>query len=130
MNNIRKLRTLRNITQQDLANEIHVERTSVGKYEKYDVLPNKEVLFRLADFFQVSLDYLLGYSSNTEETKLTLEQKQLLKLFENATPQGQKVASSVLELAQIPGGNTKQEMPPAQHGPTATPKKHRQSPNY
>ena len=39
---------------------ISVERSSVGKYESANVIPSPEVLKRIADYFDVSIDYLLG----------------------------------------------------------------------
>lgn len=103
MNNIRKLRVMRKMTQQDLANEVHVERTSISKYEKYDVLPNKEVLFHLADFFNVSLDFLLGRNTPADKAALTLEQMKLLDLYADAAPRAQEAALMVLELGQAAG---------------------------
>ncbi len=109
MNNIRKLRLMRKMTQQELANVINLERTSVSKYEKYDVLPNKEVLFHLADFFNVSLDYLLGRNTCNEGDTYTAEERKLLSLYATAVPQGQKAALMVLELGQDPPAISSEE---------------------
>ena len=118
MNNIRKLRLMRKMTQQELANEINLERTSVSKYEKYDVLPSKEVLFHLADFFHVSLDFLLGRSSCNEGDAHTAEERKLLSLYATAVPQGQKAALMVLELGQNPPVLSSEEKGALENGKT------------
>ena len=57
------LRKQRKITQEQLAIGIGVERSSIGKYET-GTQPSTEIISRLADFFDVSVDYLLGRSDN------------------------------------------------------------------
>lgn len=58
---LKGLRKNRGITQEQLAREIHVERSSVGKYEgKSGIIPSDEVKKRIAEYFNVSIDYLLG----------------------------------------------------------------------
>ena len=62
---LRLLRKERNLTQEQLALEIGVERSSIGKYEgKSRVIPSEDVKCKIAEFFGVSIDYLLGYSDN------------------------------------------------------------------
>lgn len=56
---IRNLRKSRNITQEQLAEAICVERSSIGKYET-GTLPSVDVLIRIADYFDVSVDYILN----------------------------------------------------------------------
>jgi len=59
-----KLKTLRQqtgVSQAELAQAIGVDQSSVGKYEgAAQVIPSAEVLVRIADYFGVSVDYLLG----------------------------------------------------------------------
>ena len=58
---LKELRSEKKITQEQLASIIGVERSSIGKYEgKTAVIPSADVLKKLADFFNVSVDYLLG----------------------------------------------------------------------
>lgn len=56
---IKLLRKKQKITQEQLAIGIGVERSSIGKYET-GTQPSTEIISRLADFFDVSVDYLLG----------------------------------------------------------------------
>lgn len=57
---IRELRKSRYMTQQDLANTLGVERSSISKYEKGAAIPSDELKIKLANLFDVSIDYILG----------------------------------------------------------------------
>ena len=68
---LKELRTNHKITQEQLAAAIGVERSSIGKYEgKQSVVPSVDVLKAIADYFDVSMDYLLGYSRPHRQTPL------------------------------------------------------------
>lgn len=58
--NLKKLRQELGISQQGLADIILVSQQSVNKYENKDVEPDMETLIKIADFFDVSIDYLAG----------------------------------------------------------------------
>lgn len=60
MNNIKILRTEKNLSQEELAKQIHVTQTMISQLEKGKKQPSREVAESLADFFEVTLDYLLG----------------------------------------------------------------------
>lgn len=57
-----ELRKARNLTQQRLAIELGIDQTSISSYECGKYLPTVEVLVKLAEYFGVSTDYLLGLS--------------------------------------------------------------------
>lgn len=59
-NRLRQLRTERKLRQEDLAKILGVHRATIGKYETDERFPDREVLESLADFFDVSVDYLLN----------------------------------------------------------------------
>ena len=60
MNNIKKLRVKRNITQVDLANKIKVKQETISAYESNKALPSADALVKIADYLNTSTDYLLG----------------------------------------------------------------------
>ena len=60
MNRIKELRTQRKITQEELGNIINVQKAAVSKYELGRAVPSTDVLTKLANYFNVSVDYLLG----------------------------------------------------------------------
>lgn len=57
---IRELRTAKDISQQDLANLVGKTQQAIYFWEKGDNEPAYDILIKLADFFSVSVDYLLG----------------------------------------------------------------------
>ena len=87
-NRIKKLRTARNISTQELATHTGIARSTLGSYETRGINPNAEKAQILADYFEVSVPYLLG-STNTkkEETQgfNTVEEfeKYRQKIFDN-----------------------------------------------
>ncbi len=58
-NNIRKLRKERKLTQIALQMQTGIEQALLSKYETGERIPPTETLIVLADFFGVSIDYLL-----------------------------------------------------------------------
>ena len=58
-NNIANLRKAKGITQEQLAQSVNVSVQAVSKWENGISIPDTLVLVRIADFFNVSVDYLL-----------------------------------------------------------------------
>lgn len=56
---IKKLRTGQNLSQDDLAEKLYVTRQSISKYENAEAMPDIDKLVQLAEIFGVSLDYLV-----------------------------------------------------------------------
>ena len=57
---IRQLRSENHISQKTLAKELYVSQQTVAKWEAGASTPNPETLSKIADYFNVSVDYLLG----------------------------------------------------------------------
>lgn len=53
------LRKARNLSQEELAEQIGVSRQAVGKWESGQSLPDLDKVIALSEFFEVSCDYLL-----------------------------------------------------------------------
>lgn len=70
---LKELRTLKNLNQSDLANMLGIERSTYGKYETGDSSPDYEKLLILADFFEVSVDQLLGRTTSPAPTHIQAE---------------------------------------------------------
>lgn len=62
--NIRELRKEKNLRQEQLAEAMGVSTASVSKWETGQCAPELTVLMELADFFQVSMDTLVGHNLN------------------------------------------------------------------
>ena len=61
---LKQLRQSKNVTQKHIASEINVTEVSYQRYEYGTVCPSLDALLALADFFDVSIDYLVGRSDN------------------------------------------------------------------
>ena len=59
---LKALRQEKNTTQRAIANYLNITDTAYGFYEQGKNYPNMDILIRLADYFEVSLDYLVGRS--------------------------------------------------------------------
>ena len=79
-NRIKELRIERDLSQQDLANRLDVNKQTISQYERGVREPNFEKLLLLCDIFNVSSDYLLGKDSRTSRLVDTKE-RQLIDLF-------------------------------------------------
>ena len=58
--NIRNLREDHEKKQQELANYLHVKQTTYSKYELGKINIPIEVFIALADYYDVSIDYIVG----------------------------------------------------------------------
>ncbi len=68
-------------TQKDLAHYLGVAQASYQRYENGEAEPNIERLIKLADYYHVTLDYLVGRQFANDAGYLTDEEKELLKMF-------------------------------------------------
>lgn len=57
---LKEMRTECNLTQADVANAIGTSQRNIGRWESGINEPTSSSLIKLADFFRVSVDYLLG----------------------------------------------------------------------
>lgn len=64
---LKQLRTSRQVMQKDLAELIDVTPRAIRNYESGLHEPSYDNLIKLATFFNVSLDYLLGLSSDEKQ---------------------------------------------------------------
>lgn len=82
------LRKERKLRQEDMAKQLGIARTTYAMYEQGNREPDYNTLIKIATFFEVSIDYLLG---TTEMRQITdIQDPELYQWFEdiiNATPQ-------------------------------------------
>ena len=75
---IRKLRRERGMTQEQLAEAMGVSTASVSKWETGQTAPELTALMALADFFEVSVDTMLGHSVEGNRRSALLEEMKAL----------------------------------------------------
>lgn len=69
------LREKKNLYQKDIAEIFNIEQATVSNWEKGKRIPDSEMLIKLANFFEVSVDYLLG-----NDTTLTTKEEELREM--------------------------------------------------
>lgn len=99
-NRIAALRKNRNLTQDDMSTTLGISRAALSHYEQGRREPDYDTLITIADFFKVSLDYIMGRTddplasldpNNREFTDhLELSDDQLMQQFA-LTIDGQKL---------------------------------------
>lgn len=74
--NIKILRIARGLNQVEFAKILGVSKQCISNWENDNVMPSIEMLIKIADFFNVTTDFLLGRSDKTyiDVTGLTDEQ--------------------------------------------------------
>lgn len=92
---LKKLRFEKDITQAEFAKVIGVAQQTVGSWEKGNSAPNYDMLNKIADYFNVSADYLLGRKS-ANKISLSSEQRNLLKDFDGLNEEGRTTLCTVL----------------------------------
>lgn len=72
MNRIKELRLEFGYTQQDLATKLNGAKSTIAMYENETRKPSLEILLKLSEIFDCSIDYILGKSDirNNNEAKL------------------------------------------------------------
>lgn len=63
---LKQLRITKGLTQNELAKILDVSKSNISKYEAGSVEPNMSVLIRISEYFEVSVDYLLGKNAKNE----------------------------------------------------------------
>lgn len=78
--NIKKIRESANLTQEQAAKIANCSQSNYSKYELQKTEPNIETLIRLADFYNVSLDYLCDRQWNNQIGYIPEDKRELVKL--------------------------------------------------
>ena len=81
---LQQLRKSRGLTQDDLAEILGISLSSYQKYERDAISPSYETLCKIADFYHVTTDYLLGRGPATDPfdmLQLPEDQKSVMERF-------------------------------------------------
>lgn len=87
---LRKLRKEKGVNQTEVATKTGIDRTSYSKYETGRVLPPISAIIKLADYYNVSIDYLCNRSPFSSQSVRTEYEERLLSLFRKADQGSQK----------------------------------------
>lgn len=72
---LKELREEKNLTRDALAKKLNISYSAVSKYETNVRFPDKETLRQLADFFNITLDFLLGRTDDPTSSKVSSSDK-------------------------------------------------------
>lgn len=85
---LKELRTKKNMTQDELGKILNVSGKTIGTWERDSRQPNIETINALANYFNVSTDYLLGRSEEKKSPSEDRENKDLKKFLEDNLDNG------------------------------------------
>ncbi|EMS72347.1 helix-turn-helix domain-containing protein [Ruminiclostridium cellobioparum] len=110
-NNIRKLREKYELTQIEFAKILNISNTTLSQYESGNRIPNDEIKLMIADYFKVSLDYLLGREINNFDSLSIEEEKKkrtsnneknvILDDIESLSPESKKELEKYIQLLKL-----------------------------
>ncbi len=90
---LKQLRKNHNLTQQELGSRIGISKAVISKYENGMSYPTFDMLIKIADYFKVTIDYLLGVEkrktidvSNLQSTQIEALHR-IIKEFDKANKQ-------------------------------------------
>jgi Predicted transcriptional regulators len=104
-NRIKELRIEKKITQEDLAKILSFGRTAISNYESGRSEPSYNTVSKLAEFFDVSIDYLLGKTDiRNAYTKLPTLNEESLKLIDSTkdlSPESKRMLNEYIKLLNM-----------------------------
>ena len=101
--NLRKLRLEKGISQMQLANAVWVTQQSINKYENHNIEPDIDTLIKLADYFETSVDFLIGHTDidhviePVTEFELNQDEAELLENYRRLSKNQKLAVSTVIE---------------------------------
>lgn len=91
---LREMRKANHMTQQTVADQLCIDRTTYSKYESGRVSPDHQGLLTLATLFDVTVDQLLGHAApaavaHAPSERLSEQEQVLLQMFRQLSAQQQ-----------------------------------------
>lgn len=99
--NLKKLRAEAGISQKQLAEAVGVSQQSINKYENHNIEPDIATLIRIAEYFNTSVDYLVGHADvrhrieSLQPASLNAEEMALIVRYRTLTRE-QRICISLL----------------------------------
>jgi len=96
MNRIRELRESRGLNQTRLAQELSVSQGTLSYWERGYVEPDNKSIIKLANFFNVTTDYLLGVTNIPSPSGIEINET--LKKIKSLSPEDQAKAEEYIDM--------------------------------
>lgn len=97
MNKIKELRKSKGMSQKELADLLYVNQTAVSQWERGITYPNQNTIKKLADYFDVTIDCLLGHEKMPSDNAPESISSKITDLFNQLDDNQQKIALDYLE---------------------------------
>lgn len=68
-NKLKELRTSKNISQKQIASQLDIADRQYRRYENEEQQPTLPIIIKLANYFDISLDYLVGRTDDPNSHK-------------------------------------------------------------
>lgn len=82
------------ISPSAVAKDLDISKSSVTYWKDKNTSPREDILIKIADYFKVSIDYLLGQSDTkkqpTKDDRLSQIRKLIVKMYSELTPDKQQ----------------------------------------
>ena len=88
------LRKIKGFSQTEVAKKIDASREAIGKYERNEALPSVVTAKKIADIFEVTLDYLVDESATPSFDKETVQR---LNAVKNLNDDDKKIFFSMID---------------------------------
>ena len=82
---ITELRKKKNWSQEELAKKVNTSRVMIGNYERNTNMPSIDILLKIANVFDVSIDYLVGEGQVSAYNKDVLKRIDDIELLDEET---------------------------------------------
>ncbi len=103
LKNLKKLREEKGVSQKQLADVVSVSQQSINKYENHNIEPDIDTLIKMADYFETSVDYIIGHSNIRRKIEvvnsydLNIEEAKLIENYRNLSNKQRKSIGLIIE---------------------------------
>lgn len=103
LKNLKELRVESNTTQKTLADSIGITQQSVNKYENHNIEPDISTLIKIADYFNTSVDYLIGHTDiknmieSVQPNDLNEDEQAMINRYRSLTKEQKKLIQLLME---------------------------------
>jgi len=101
-NRLKKLRIKHGLLQKKIAEQLNLSQQTISLYEANKREPDYITLQKIADYFNVSIDYLLGKTDIKEPVDDVIEKKlDIFNQIHTLSPESQKDLKKYIELLKL-----------------------------
>ena len=78
-------------TQLEVAKDLKIHPVTYNNYEKNKAKPSINTLIKLADYYGISVDYLIGHNYYNDFSYLTKDEKEILTVYREMTEDNKQI---------------------------------------